>query len=62
MSAIRSNGSTDFVAHTATARNGSWDVLIPVNAKRNVVLKAEGTLDYYCKFHPNMTGRILINK
>ena len=54
--------NSDFVAHTATARNGSWDVLIPVNAKKSVILKAEGTLDYYCKFHPNMTGRILINK
>ena len=54
--------NSDFVAHTATARDGSWDVLIPVNAKKAVVLKTEGTVEYYCKFHPNMTGRILINK
>jgi len=27
--------NSDFVAHTATARNGSWDVLIPVNAKKD---------------------------
>ena len=54
--------NSDFVAHTATARNGSWDVLIPVNAKKTVVLKTEGTVDYYCKFHPNMTGRILVSK
>jgi len=54
--------NTDFVAHTATARNGSWDVLIPVNAKKTVVLKTEGTIEYYCKFHPNMTGRILVSK
>ena len=53
--------NTDFVAHTATARNGSWDVLIPVNAKKTVVLKTEGTVEYYCKFHPNMTGRILVS-
>jgi plastocyanin len=52
----------DFVAHTATARDGSWDVLIPVNAKKTVVLKTEGTVDYYCKFHPNMTGRISVSK
>ena len=52
----------DFVAHTATARDGSWDVLIPVNAKKTAVLKTEGTVDYYCKFHPNMTGRILVSK
>jgi plastocyanin len=54
--------NSDFVAHTATARDGSWDVLIPVDAKKTVVLKTEGTVDYYCKFHPNMTGRILISK
>jgi plastocyanin len=54
--------NSDFVAHTATARVSSWDVLIPVNAKKTVVLKTEGTVDYYCKFHPNMTGRILISK
>jgi plastocyanin len=54
--------NSDFVTHTATARDGSWDVLIPVNAKKTVVLKTEGTVEYYCKFHPNMTGRILVSK
>jgi plastocyanin len=54
--------NADFVAHTATARNGAWDVLIPVDAKRNVVLKDKGTVDYYCKFHPNITGKILVGK
>jgi plastocyanin len=47
--------NSDFVAHPATARDSSWDVLITVNAKKTVVLKTEGTVDYYCKFHPNMT-------
>lgn len=54
--------NSDFVAHTATARDGSWDVLIPANGKKMVVLKAEGTVEYYCKFHPNMTARILVSK
>ena len=54
--------NSDFVAHTATARDGSWDVLIPVNAKKTVVLKTEGTIEYYCQFHPNMRGRILVSK
>jgi plastocyanin len=54
--------NSDFVAHTATARDGSWDVLIPVNGKKTVVLKAEGTVEYYCKFHPNMTGKIVVSK
>jgi plastocyanin len=54
--------NADFVAHTATARDGALDVLIPVNAARSVVLKAAGQLDYHCKFHPNMTGQISVSK
>jgi plastocyanin len=54
--------NADFVAHTATARNGAWDVMIPANATRSVVLKADGTVDYYCKLHPNMTGSVSVAK
>jgi plastocyanin len=51
----------DFIAHTATARNGAWDVMIPANASKSVVLKAAGAVDYYCKFHPQMTGKIMVS-
>jgi plastocyanin len=54
--------NTDFVAHTATARNGAWDIMLPPHSTKSVVLKAEGTVDYYCKFHPNMTGQISVTK
>jgi plastocyanin len=54
--------NADFVAHTATARNGAWDVMIPAGATKSVALQAEGTVDYVCKFHPNMTGRIAVAK
>jgi plastocyanin len=54
--------NADFVLPTATARSGAWDVLIPVNAKKEVVLGDQGMVDYYCKFHPNMVGRILVVK
>lgn len=54
--------NADFVAHTATARNGAWDVTIPANATKSVVLTTEGTVDSYCKFHPNMTGQISVAK
>jgi plastocyanin len=52
--------NADIVAHTATARNGAWDVMLPPNATKRVALKAAGTVDYYCKFHPNMTAQIVI--
>jgi len=54
--------NADFIAHTATARDGAWDVMIPVNTTRSIVLKAEGTVAYFCKFHPNMTGRVAVSK
>jgi plastocyanin len=50
----------DILAHTATARNGDWDVMIGPNKSGQVVLKKAGAVDYYCKFHPNMTGRLTV--
>ena len=49
----------DFVAHTATARNKDWDVTIPSKGAARVTLQHAGAVDYFCRFHPNMTGRIL---
>lgn len=54
--------NADFIAHTATARNGAFDVTIAPNSSQSVVLKADGAVDYYCKFHPNMTGHITVAK
>ena len=52
--------SSDFVAHTATARNKDWDVAIPANGVGRVTLKHAGDLDYFCRFHPFMKGRISV--
>jgi plastocyanin len=49
----------DIVAHTATAR-GDWDVMIPANKSASLVLTKAGIVEYYCRFHPNMKGRIAI--
>jgi plastocyanin len=50
----------DFLAHTATVR-GDWDVLIAAGKSASLVLRKAGTVEYYCRFHPNMRGRININ-
>ncbi len=50
----------DILAHTATARNGNWDVMIAPNKTARLVLKKPGAVDYYCKFHPNMKARITV--
>lgn len=49
----------DVVAHTATVR-GDWDVIIPAKKTASIVLKKAGDVEYYCRFHPNMTARIAI--
>jgi plastocyanin len=50
----------DFVAHTATARNGAWDVMLAPHATGQTVLKTPGKVAYYCRFHPNMKGEITV--
>jgi plastocyanin len=54
--------NADFLAHTATARNGAFDVMIPANGKGRTTIRATGTVDYYCKFHPNMVGKVVVEK
>ena len=44
----------DVFAHTATARNGDFDVMMPPKKTVTFVLKKAGTIEYYCRFHPNM--------
>ena len=51
----------DFVLHSATARNGAWDVSLPVDKSGRVTLTKAGTIDYYCRIHPNMTGKIEVS-
>ena len=44
----------DVFVHTATARNGDFDVNMPPKKTVTSVLKKAGTVEYYCRFHPNM--------
>jgi plastocyanin len=50
----------DIVAHTATARNGDWDVTMPPKKTASLVLKKAGTIEYYCRFHPNMKATLTV--
>lgn len=49
----------DPLAHTATVKGG-WEVMIP--AKRTVTqhLDTKAAVDFYCRFHPNMKGRLTV--
>jgi plastocyanin len=48
----------DIFVHTATARNGDWDVTMPPKKTGTLVLKKAGMIDYYCRFHPNMKATL----
>lgn len=48
----------DVLAHTATARNGDFDVAMPPKKTVTYVLKKAGTVEYYCRFHPNMKATL----
>jgi len=50
----------DFVDHTATAKGGEWDVMIVAGKQAELKLTRAGTIDYYCRFHPGMTGKITV--
>ena len=50
----------DSLVHTATARNGDFDVTLPPNKTVSAVLKKAGTVDYYCRFHPNMKATLKV--
>ena len=50
----------DVFVHTATARNGDFDVTQPPKKTVTSVLKKAGTVEYYCRFHPNMKAVLKI--
>ena len=50
----------DPFAHTATAKGGDWEVMLPPKKSGSLVLKKAGTFDYYCRFHPNMKATLTV--
>jgi plastocyanin len=50
----------DILVHTATARNGDWDINMPPKKTVTSVLKKAGAIEYYCRFHPNMKAKLTI--
>lgn len=50
----------DILAHTATVR-GDFDVMITAGKSGRLVLKKAGDIAYFCRFHPNMKGRIAVS-
>ncbi|MGL3111655.1 cupredoxin domain-containing protein [Bradyrhizobium sp. BR 1432] len=50
----------DIFAHTATATNGDFDVPLLPKKSATFVVKKAGTVDYYCRYHPNMKATLKV--
>ncbi|SFS44775.1 cupredoxin domain-containing protein [Brevundimonas viscosa] len=50
----------DPVRHTATARDGAFDVDLAPRASGRTVIRKAGTIPYICRLHPAMTGRLVV--
>ncbi|MET0597548.1 MAG: cupredoxin family copper-binding protein [Mesorhizobium sp.] len=49
----------DPFAHTATVKGG-WEVAIPAKKTAAQTLDKAEAVDFYCRFHPNMRGRLVV--
>lgn len=50
----------DFVPHTATAADSSWDSGILEQGDRwSLAIESSGSIDYTCLFHRTMSGRLV---
>ena len=49
----------DVVPHTATARDGSFDVNVPARQSRRMTVRRAGSFAFYCKYHPGMRGALV---
>ena len=53
--------NTDFVAHSATADDGTFDTgTMQADGSKRVVLAKKGTFPYACRFHPTMKGTLTV--
>lgn len=46
----------DIFRHTATARDKSFDIDLPPKSESRMTIGGAGAIDFYCRFHPAMTG------
>jgi plastocyanin len=50
----------DIVRHSATDPAGAFDVDLPAGATAKTVLGKAGSIKYFCRYHPGMTGTLSV--
>jgi plastocyanin len=48
----------DIFRHSATAADGSFDVDLPAGGSGQTILNKAGVIEFRCRFHPGMKGRL----
>lgn len=48
----------DMFRHTATARDGSFDVDLPPKSEKRMTVENAGAFEYYCRFHTGMVAKL----
>ncbi|RFB88567.1 amicyanin [Rhizobium leguminosarum bv. trifolii] len=48
----------DIFRHTATAHDKSFDIDLPSKSEGRLTISRAGAVDFYCRFHPAMTGTL----
>jgi plastocyanin len=54
--------NADIFRHSATARDRSFDVDLPPKARVRTVVNSAGTISFYCRYHPGMTGKLAVGR
>jgi plastocyanin len=52
----------DMFRHTATARDGGFNVDLVAGAKGKTLMRKAGTFAFTCKYHPGMRGVLQVAK
>ena len=52
----------DLFRHTATAKDGSFNIDLPAGAKGKTVIRKAGAIAFTCKYHPGMKGVLKVAK
>ena len=52
----------DMFRHTATARNGSFNIDLEAGKSGRTTVRAAGAIPFFCKYHPGMKGVLRVTK
>ena len=52
--------NADIFVHSATARDKSFDLELKPKAHVRMTLKQAGIVAFYCRYHPGMTGKLVV--